>query len=113
MAARVPSTNVPAPHDGAALLTGEQISAISRFPDANPNPVLRIDGDGHLIYANPASIGVLAALGVSIGDRVPAESGALEAVAQPRVRRARRRQSDLRRLAGPDQEPVTNLYGRT
>ena len=52
------------PHEGAARLTGEQISAINRFPDDNPNPVMRFDADGHLIYANPASAGVLQALGV-------------------------------------------------
>ena len=75
MAARVPSpaTGVPhEPHEGAALLTGEQISAINRFPDDNPNPVLRFDGDGHLIYANPASAGVLKALDVSVGGRLSA-----------------------------------------
>ena len=42
-------------HDGAARLTGEQIRSINRFPDDNPNPVMRYDADGHLIYANPAS----------------------------------------------------------
>jgi class 3 adenylate cyclase len=58
-------------HVGAANLTGEQISAINRFPEDNPNPVMRIDGDGHLIYANPASVGVLKALAVAVGDRLP------------------------------------------
>jgi class 3 adenylate cyclase len=73
MAASVPPAPDDAPHEGSALLTGEQISAINRFPDDNPNPVLRVDGDGHLIYANPASAGVLAALGMAIGQRVPAD----------------------------------------
>jgi class 3 adenylate cyclase len=60
-------------HEGAAPLTGEQISAINRFPEDNPNPVMRIDDDGHLIYANPASAGVLKALGVAVGDRLPGD----------------------------------------
>jgi class 3 adenylate cyclase len=59
------------PHAGAASLTGEQISAINRFPEDNPSPVMRIDADGHLIYANPASAGVLRALAVAVGDRLP------------------------------------------
>ena len=61
-------------HDGAAALTGAQISAINRFPDDNPNPVMRVDDDGHLIYANPASAGVLRALGIALGDSLPADT---------------------------------------
>lgn len=63
-------------------LTGDQISAINRFPDDNPNPVMRLGADDHLLYANPASAGILAALGVEVGDRLPAEIVArFEAVA--------------------------------
>jgi hypothetical protein len=47
------------PHDGAARLSSDLINTISRFPDDNPNPVMRFDADGHLIYANPASAGIL------------------------------------------------------
>ena len=73
MTDRVPASDGHVPHEGAALLTGDQVSAINRFPDANPNPVMRVDGDGHLIYANPASAGVLKAFGVAAGERLPAE----------------------------------------
>ena len=73
MAGRVPTGSADETHAGAARLTGDQVEAINRFPDANPNPVLRFDDDGHLIYANPASAGVLKAIGVSVGDRLPAE----------------------------------------
>ena len=55
MASSSPPGSADEPHDGAARLTGEQVSAINRFPDDNPNPVMRYDADGHLIYANPAS----------------------------------------------------------
>ena len=72
MAARVSSGAADEEHDGAALLTGDQVIAINRFPDDNPNPVMRIDADGHLIYANPASAGVRSALDVTIGERLPA-----------------------------------------
>jgi class 3 adenylate cyclase len=57
-------------HGGTTQLTRDQVSAINRFPDDNPNPVLRIDADGHLIYANPASAGVRRAMGAEVGDRV-------------------------------------------
>jgi class 3 adenylate cyclase len=50
------------------------VSAINRFPDDNPNPVMRMDDDGHLVYANPASAPILSALGVLVGDRVPADA---------------------------------------
>ena len=34
--------------------------AIVKFPDQNPNPVMRIRWDGTLVYANPASAGLVA-----------------------------------------------------
>jgi class 3 adenylate cyclase len=71
MSTRIPPTSAHEPHEGAALLTGEQLVAINRFPDDNPNPVMRIDADGHLIYANPASIPVQQAIGVRVGEPVP------------------------------------------
>ena len=41
--------------------------AMTAFPDENPNPVLRIDREGVLAYANPASEPVVAALGAEVG----------------------------------------------
>jgi class 3 adenylate cyclase len=55
-------------------LTGEQLSAISRFPDQNPNPVLRIGDDGRLIYTNPASAAIVDAWAISVGQAVPWET---------------------------------------
>ncbi len=103
------------PHEGAALLTGEQISAINRFPDDNPNPVLRVDGDGHLIYANPASAGVLAAMGIAVGQPLPPDdlarliavaptNGFIEVTADSRT-------YAIWPVAIPDMG-FTNLYGR-
>jgi class 3 adenylate cyclase len=48
-------------------LFGEQVAAVERFPDDNPNPVMRVDGDGRLMYANPASEPILAAWEVGVG----------------------------------------------
>jgi class 3 adenylate cyclase len=42
------------------------------FPGANPHPVMRIDDDGRLIYANPASEPLLAELHVQVGGMFPA-----------------------------------------
>lgn len=85
MPASVPPLPANEPHEGAARLTGEQVSAINRFPDDNPNPVMRIDADGHLIYANPASAPILRTLAVSVGDPMPAATIArFEAVAPER-----------------------------
>ncbi len=49
------------------------LGEINRFPDDNPNPVMRVDADGHLIYANPASTAVLNAIGAAVGDVLPGE----------------------------------------
>ena len=73
MTARYQAASADEPHEGAPRLTIDQVSAINRFPDDNPNPVMRIDADGHLIYANPASQSILRSLGVSVGDQMPVE----------------------------------------
>ncbi|HSL97095.1 MAG TPA: nitrate/nitrite transporter NrtS [Candidatus Deferrimicrobiaceae bacterium] len=51
-------------------LLEREIAAIERFPGQNPNPVLRVDGEGRLIYANDASRPVREALGAEVGDRL-------------------------------------------
>ena len=45
------------------MLVEREIEAILKFPDQNPNPVLRTSADGILLYANPASRELLAAIG--------------------------------------------------
>ena len=47
--------------------------AMNKFPDQNPNPVLRVSIDGNLDYANPASEPICKAMGIEIGDRLPAD----------------------------------------
>ena len=115
MADRVPVAADHAHHEGEARLTGAQISAINRFPDDNPNPVMRIDADGHLIYANPASGGVLRALGVAVGECLPGE--ALERIRAAEPTRGfvelinEGRTWAVWPVAIPDLS-FTNLYGR-
>ncbi len=74
MSGSVPRGPDRAPKAGRGLLSAEQISAINRFPDDNPNPVMRIGGDGILRYANPASAHVLTGLEAGVGEPLPAET---------------------------------------
>jgi class 3 adenylate cyclase len=46
---------------------------ITKFPDQNPNPVLRIALDRSLVYVNDASEFVLKGFGVGVGEEVPAD----------------------------------------
>ena len=45
--------------------------ALTKFPDQNPNPVLRIDMNGALLYANPAAEALRKAWAIELGDNVP------------------------------------------
>lgn len=114
MVARVPGSGVR-PGVGGALLTGAQISALNRFPDDNPNPVLRVDDHGDVIYANEASAGVLKSLGVAVGDRLAAETMA-RLMAAGTARESLELVADHRTYAvWPVRVPdlrFTNLYGR-
>lgn len=49
----------------------QEISILAKFPEENPNPVLRVSIDGLLQYANPASLDVINAWGVKVGERLP------------------------------------------
>lgn len=48
----------------------EQARSLAQFPDQNPNPVLRINFNGQLIYANQASAFLLSHMGLSPGQTV-------------------------------------------
>jgi class 3 adenylate cyclase len=67
---------VNVPEFGFTNVYGTDVTAtraLNRFPDENPNPVLRVDRDGHLEYANPASDLVRRGLGIAVGERLPDE----------------------------------------
>jgi class 3 adenylate cyclase len=64
------------PEFGFINLYGTDITAqkaINRFPDQNPNPVMRVTRAGILSYANPASMPIIRAWGLAVGDQIPAE----------------------------------------
>ena len=108
---------VPIPDLGFTNLYGMDVTAeraIVKFPDQNPNPVFRIDWDGTLVYANPASAGLVAGLGLAIGATLPAgpPRGAAGARpgGRPRDGRGRGRRPHLRAAAG--RRPRVRLHQR-
>lgn len=50
----------------------EAIQSLARFPSENPNPVLRINQEGLILYANDAGGGLLRAWATGVGDLAPA-----------------------------------------
>jgi class 3 adenylate cyclase len=110
---------VHVPELGVYNLYGTDITAakvVERFPDRNPNPVLRMSPEGELRYGNDASAGIRRALGVEVGDPLPPEllaavAAALENPAAAPVEVA----GDGRTFRlSPVQVPefeFTNLYG--
>jgi hypothetical protein len=64
-------------------LLEHEIRAINRFPDRNPNPVLRFTPDGMLTYANAASRPIVTAFAIDVGDRLePARLAGLVRLAE-------------------------------
>ena len=52
----------------------KEIEGLARFPEENPHSVIRISGDGEVIFANtPAKKQILKKLGVEVGQKVPDE----------------------------------------
>jgi PAS domain S-box-containing protein len=50
----------------------EKIESLARFPDENPNPVLRVSEDGKLLYANKSSSILLKDQGWEVNRNLPA-----------------------------------------
>jgi signal transduction histidine kinase/CheY-like chemotaxis protein len=49
----------------------QQLTSLSKFPEENSNPVMRIADDGTLMYANPAAITLLADWNLESGSAAP------------------------------------------
>ena len=52
-------------------LARREIEVLARFPEENTNPVLRIDAEGTILYANTASTVFLDSWGVKLGELIP------------------------------------------
>ncbi len=49
------------------------IASVARFPTENPDPVLRLTADGHVLYVNPAGAALLTLHGWQSGNQLPSE----------------------------------------
>ena len=49
----------------------KEIESLAKFPEENPNPVMRIAANGAIIYANPSSAPLLKAWGCQVGEMLP------------------------------------------
>ncbi len=100
-----------------ATQAAQTIRHLSRFPEENPNPVLRIGRDGTILYANPASGPLLAQWGLAAGQSMPedwirrlaATIGGGEVVEQEVECGGRVFSCLLTPIAG---ETYVNIYGR-
>lgn len=61
-----------------------EVESVARFPEENPDPVLRIGSDDRLLYANSPGQLLLAELGCAVGQ--PAPAAWLERIAAARAR---------------------------
>jgi len=94
----------------------EQIQNLARFPSENPNPVLRINQDGRIVYANEASLPLLHQYETAVGGTCPDRwrSSLDQAMAGKKV------EVDIEMgeqiisffVAGVPQAGYANLYGR-
>lgn len=51
----------------------EKVSELAKFPEENPNPVMRVDFEGQIIYANKASLPLLNLWGKDLGEHLPGD----------------------------------------
>jgi PAS domain S-box-containing protein len=56
-----------------SLTARQEIESLARFPRENPNPVLRVQHDGRIIYANASSEDLLVEWRCVVGDVLPAD----------------------------------------
>jgi class 3 adenylate cyclase len=90
--------------------------ALTKFPDQNPNPVLRFAADGSLAYANPAAATIRDGLGLVLGGPLPDElwqrvqAAMVQPVAEPMEVSTAGRAYELTVVDVPQFEFI-NVYG--
>ena len=101
--------------DESGTPVGRELEAIKRFPEGNPNPVLQVDRNGVLLYANPASAELVEELGLAVGAAIPERLAQELADAvtfvptRPVEARTRARTYSIVAVEAPELN-VTNLY---
>jgi PAS domain S-box-containing protein len=95
----------------------EEIASLAKFPSENPNPVLRVERDGTLLYANEASYVLLRGWQLDIGQPAPAvlQEVAFAALMQQtgRIMDTEHDQRIISLFVSPVVEAgYANLYGR-
>ena len=60
------------PESGSILVKRPAVVDLTRIPEENPNPVMRVSADGALLYANPAGHAILLSLGWDADEQLPA-----------------------------------------
>lgn len=92
-----------------------EVASLARFPSENPNPVLRIQNDGTLIYANQGSAPLLQSWNVQVGQKVPLrwQAHVREAIRTQHHSSAEARASGriISLTVAPSPEGYANLYG--
>lgn len=105
-------------HDISARKAAErQIQSLARLASESPDPILRVDSDGVIVYANAASHGLLDNLATAVGQVVPPTwAGEIDAVLMSGDKREIEAECGEQRVAllfAPIGElGYVNLYGR-
>ncbi|HYV30702.1 MAG TPA: EAL domain-containing protein [Candidatus Binatia bacterium] len=94
----------------------QKIQRLARFPSDNPNPVLQVDHDCRILYANIASLGLLTQWQSGVGDLAPEK---LRELISLLLRTGRRQEVELRcadrvfsfSATSVSQDAVAYLYG--
>ena len=94
-----------------------EIADLARFPSENPNPVIRVDGEGSVLYANSSSQLLLNQWDLAVGKEVPQELKATIAVASqaqvPKETELKLVDRTFATLCAPIKgAKYVNLYGR-
>jgi PAS domain S-box-containing protein len=98
--------------------TEEALRNLAQFPQENPNPVLRIDGDGDILFANEPAREFLAAMGATADNPLPAVVRILVAEAFEQGSEIEAELDDEQghtmwfAAIRPEGERYVNLYGR-
>ena len=96
----------------------ERIRSLAKFPDEDPDPVLRVRIEGRVLYANPPADLLLEEWGIKVGEDVPdeirTELTRATTTGDPIHTHVRAQGKTFRLTIAPlAGEKYVNIYGRT